>query len=197
MVVGIHADKDRKREYGIAGIPDFEGRGDRASLYTSFLLRELLPFLDTKINSSSLRQKVIAGFSLGGLSALDIAWSNPGVFDRVAVFSGSLWWRSVSQEDNQYDDDLHRIIHQRIRHGIFIPGLKFFFQCGNMDETMDRNNNGIIDSIDDTQDLIKELVKKGYETGKDIAYLEMPEGKHDLSTWAIALRTYLTHHFYS
>ena len=37
----------------------------------------------------------------------------------------------------------------------YFPGLKFFFQCGNMDETMDRNKNGIIDSIDDTLDLIQ------------------------------------------
>ena len=37
------------------------------------------------------------------------------------------------------------------------PWLKFFFECGALDETKDRNNNGIIDSIDDTLDLIDEL----------------------------------------
>jgi len=192
MAVGIHADKNRKREYGVAGEPDYLGRGDLAGQYTSFILQELLPLIERKFTSIQFTQKIIAGFSLGALSALDIAWSHPGVFDRVALFSGSLWWRSVSQDDPSYDDDKHRIMHQKIRKGNYIPGLKFFFQCGNMDETMDRNNNGIIDSIDDTQDLIRELVKKGYDAATDITYLEMAEGKHDLPTWAKALRVLIS-----
>ena len=105
---------------------------------------------------------------MGGLSALDIVWNHPDKFRKAGVFSGSLWWRSVDQTDKDYDDDKHRIMHQVIRNGVYHPGLKFFFQCGNMDETMDRNNNGIIDSIDDTLDLIKELMNKGYNREKDI-----------------------------
>jgi len=42
-----------------------------------------------------------------------------------------------------------------------VPGLKFFFECGTADETEDRNGNGIIDSIDDTKDLISALINKG------------------------------------
>ena len=91
---------------------------------------------------------------------MDIVWNHPDEFRRVGVFSGSLWWRSIDQTDVSYDDDKHRIIHQQIRNGSYYPWLKFFFQCGNMDETKDRNNNGIIDSIDDTMDLIKELELK-------------------------------------
>ena len=69
--------------------------------------------------------------------------------------------------------------------------MKFFFQCGNRDETMDRNNNGIIDSIDDTMDVIKELTAKGWRPEKDIHYLEMPEGKHDIATWGKAMPEFL------
>jgi hypothetical protein len=60
-----------------------------------------------------------------------------------------------------------------------------------MDETMDRNNNGIIDSIDDTLDLINELVRKGYNRDDDIFYLEMPEGRHDVATWSRAMPVFL------
>ena len=88
---------------------------------------------------------------------MDIVWKHPAEFSKVGVFSGSLWWRSIDQIDEKYDDDKHRIMHQEIRNGQYAPWLKFFFQCGNMDEVKDRNNNGIIDSIDDTLDLIKEL----------------------------------------
>ena len=60
-----------------------------------------------------------------------------------------------------------------------------------MDETFDRNNNGIIDSIDDTLDMIKELVTKGYSRDNDIHYLEMPDGKHDIATWSRAMPEFL------
>jgi enterochelin esterase-like enzyme len=60
-----------------------------------------------------------------------------------------------------------------------------------MDETKDRNNNGIIDSIDDTLDLIKELETKGYQREKDIFYLELPDGHHDVATWGRAMPVFL------
>lgn len=56
---------------------------------------------------------------------------------------------------------------------------------------MDRNNNGIIDSIDDTLTLIDELVKKGYRRKNDIKYLELQNGKHDIATWAQAMPEFL------
>jgi hypothetical protein len=102
-----------------------------------------------------------------------------------------LWWRSLDQDDPDYKDDEHRIMQQEIRDGKFVPGLKFFFQCGNKDETKDRNGNGIIDSVDDTLDLIKELTQKGYDPVQDIAYIEMKEGRHDIATWASAMPLFL------
>jgi enterochelin esterase-like enzyme len=56
---------------------------------------------------------------------------------------------------------------------------------------MDRNNNGIIDSIDDTLGLIGELEQKGYKRGTDIEYLELPDGRHDVPTWARAFPDFL------
>ncbi len=60
-----------------------------------------------------------------------------------------------------------------------------------MDETEDRNNNGIIDSIDDTLGLIEELKNKGYKLPDDIQYLELKEGRHDVKTWAKAMPAFL------
>jgi enterochelin esterase-like enzyme len=191
VAVAIHAGEERKMEYGVAGHPDYLGRGTKAGSYQSFILKEVLPFIRDTYHLPSFRQKAFAGFSLGGLSALDIVWRYPGEFTTAAVFSGSLWWRSIDQTEKTYDDHLHRIMHQVIRNGNYQPGLKFFFQCGNKDETKDRNQNGIIDSIDDTQDLIKELIAKGYDPHKDIHYLEMPDGRHDIPTWARAMPHFL------
>lgn len=191
ICAAIHAGEERKMEYGIATAADYMGRGARAGVYTSFIFTELLPFIHHRCQMPFFQDKSFAGFSLGGLSALDIVWSHPHEFSRVGVFSGSLWWRSRDQYEADYDDDKHRIMHQRIRHSNYQPGLKFFLQCGNKDETNDRNRNGIIDSVDDTLDLVKELKSKGYAVPGDIHYLEIPDGGHDVGTWARAMPEFL------
>jgi len=190
LCVGIHCGPERKMEYGTADEPDYMGRGAKAGLYTHFIFRELLPHVRANFHHSQFTDKSFAGFSLGGLSALDIAWSHPHEFTRVGVFSGSLWWRTKALDDG-YDEDTDRIMHDRIRRGAFAPWLKFFFQTGVLDETADRNNNGIIDSIDDTTALIDELVGKGYDRNRDIVYLEYADGRHDVPTWGRAFPEFL------
>lgn len=190
LCVGIHAGEDRKMEYGTANCLDFKGRGNKAENYSRFVLEELIPFISDAYKVMSFKEKSFAGFSLGGLSALDIVWNHAESFTRVGVFSGSLWWRKKSIEEG-YVEDNDRIMHCIVREGAYKPWLKFFFQTGTEDETHDRNNNGIIDSIDDTLALIDELKLKGYETDKDIIYLELEGGKHDVPTWAIAMPYFL------
>ena len=191
LCLAIHAGPYRTMEYGVASQKDYLGRGAKAGFYTSFVLRELLPFIRDSYKISSFKERAIAGFSLGALMALDIVLHHPEKFSKAGLFSGSFWWRSMDQADKKYEDNLHRIIHQEIKSGSYHPGMKFFFQCGNEDETMDRNSNGIIDSIDDTLDVIKELAAKGWRLEKDIHYLEMPEGKHDIATWEKAMPEFL------
>ena len=190
ICAGIHCSADRRMEYGTVEQNDFKGRGAKAKQYADFIFNEFLPFAEKKYHVRNFKDKSYAGFSLGALSALDIVWNYPGEFKCAAAFSGSFWWRSVDQTDKEYNDDKHRIMHQSIRNGKFQPGVKFFFQCGNMDETNDRNKNGIIDSVDDTLDLIKELKAKGY-TDESIFYMELPDGKHDVFTWGRAFPYFL------
>lgn len=187
--VGIHCGTERRMEYGVVGHPDFKGRGAKADAYSKFVFQELLPFVRKKYYVHSFKEKSYAGFSLGALSALDIAWNNPEEFSKIGVFSGSLWWRSKGYDEG-YDDSKDRIMHNQIREGKYNPWLKFFFECGAADEGEDRNNNGIIDSIDDTLDLVSELKMKGY-LNEDIKYLEIADGKHDVPTWGRAFPDFL------
>ena len=172
-------------------ILDYKGRGAKAALYTRFIYEELLPFIRKELNAASFKEKSFAGFSLGGLSALDIVWNFPKEFRRVGVFSGSLWWRDKDQDDADFNEDTDRIMHRQIREGGYAPWLRFFFEVGTQDETADRNNNGIIDAIDDTVSLIDELEKKGYRKETDIKYLELADGRHDVPTWAKAFPDFL------
>ena len=189
VCVGIHCGPERKMEYGTAYSADFNGRGAKAGLYSKFIFDELLPFIRKKYNAPSFKDKSFAGFSLGALSAMDIAWNYASEFRKVGLFSPSLWWRRKGYEDG-YDDEQDRLMHLQIRKGKFHPWLQFFIECGELDETADRNSNGIIDSIDDALDLIVALKAKGY-TEKHIQYLQVEDGKHDIETWAKIIPQFL------
>ncbi len=189
--VGIHCSADRKNEYGTANVLDYKGRGAKATLYNDFIFEELLPFIRKTFLIQSFKEKSFAGFSLGGLSALDIVWNNPQEFKKAGIFSGSLWWRDKGQDDAGFNEHTDRIMHRQIREGNYAPWLKFFFEVGTLDETADRNNNGVIDSIDDAVSLIDELAAKGYTKEGDIKYIELQDGKHDVPTWAKAFPEFL------
>jgi hypothetical protein len=189
ICVGIHCGPERKLEYGTECQADFKGRGAKAGLYNKFIFDELLPFLRKTYHIPSFKEKSFAGFSLGALSAFDIVWNHASEFSKVGVFSGSLWWRRKGYDDG-YDDEKDRIMHLQVRKGHFHPWLKFFFECGNLDEEADRNKNGIIDSIDDALDMIVLLKSKGY-TDEHIKYLELKDGAHDVESWGRAFPEFL------
>ncbi|RWY49300.1 alpha/beta hydrolase [Mucilaginibacter gilvus] len=189
LIVAIHAGDDRIQEYGIAGQPDYKKRGSKANLYTQFIVTELLPEIHKATDIEHFESTAFAGFSLGGLTAMDIAWNNPELFDKVGAFSASFWWRSKDLSKGYTETD--RLMHAQIAATEGKPALKFWLQTGTKDETADRNKNGIIDSIDDAIDIIKALEAKGYTRPADIQYLEVVGGSHDTETWGKAMPKFL------
>jgi enterochelin esterase-like enzyme len=192
IVVGVTAG-DRMQEYGVAYRHDYHGRGRMAKAYSDYIIKELLPYIHYRYPISGLvSERAMAGYSLGGLSAMDIVWNYPDQFGKVGVFSGSFWWRKRDPGSFFYSDYRDRLMHLQVRRGRLMPGLKFWFQTGTRDEDSDRNKNGVIDSIDDTLDLISELTRKGYRPFHDIQYLEIKDGFHNQETWADAMPHFLT-----
>lgn len=182
IFVAIHTNERRLSEYGTSFQADYKNRGDKATDYMNFVVSELLPHIRIETDGySKAKNNIFCGFSLGGLSAIDIVWENPHLFSKVGVFSGSFWWRDKSYEEG-YTDDQDRIMHNKIRNSSYKSGLMFWLECGTEDETADRNNNGIIDSIEDTLDIITELKTKGY-TEDEITYVEIEGGEHNFKTW--------------
>ncbi len=190
IAVGVHCGPERAREYGTSTQPNYKGQGDRAAAHRDFLIKELMPFLFEKFRLSGLvEETAIAGFSLGGLSAFDIGWAEGRLFGSIGVFSGAFWWRSTPVSDADPDGD--RIMHDIVgRTKKKNDGQRFWFECGERDEEDDRNQNGIIDSIDDTLDLMKILYEKGYRD-EDVRYVEVPDGRHDPETWGLAMPDFL------
>lgn len=183
VYIGLECDENRIQEYGTATTADFKGRGGRALEYSRFLIEEFLPFVKKEFKvASDGRDWVFCGMSLGGLSAFDIGIRHSQRFGKIGVFSGSFWWRRKPYVKKDIADR-SRILLDIIKNAPEAPHLKFWLQTGTEDEKADRNNNGVIDSIDDTLDVIKELRAKGYSYPGDITYVEVGGGKHDLPTW--------------
>ena len=180
VLVAVHA-ADRLQEYGVAARPDYLGRGSRAARYTSFMLKELLPYVQAHYHASAEpAEAVVAGMSLGGLTAFDLAWHHPEAFGRAGAFSGSFWWRGRGLADGYTDAD--RLMHSLVAARPARPGQQFWLQAGTADETNDRNGNGVIDAIDDTLDLLAALAGQGLPPAA-ARYVQVPGGHHHPDTW--------------
>ena len=186
IAVAIPTNENRLHEYGTAVAMNRLGLGILAEAYTYFLVQELMPII-----SDSFRTKPGAGLlgvSLGGLSAFDIAWNYPDLFSVVGVLSGSFWWRAG--DDETKIDAGRRIAHSLARRAAQPPPFRLFFQAGTRDEVSDRDGDGIIDAIQDTQELIAELKAAGCSQDQ-IRYIEVRGGRHDFETWARVLPVFL------
>ncbi len=190
IVVAIHATRDRLQEYGTAGIPNARGLGKRARKYSFFILDELMPTINRRYRTlTGPINTAIMGFSLGGLMALDLAWNHPDVFGAVGVFSGSLWWRTDDADTHARQES--RIMHRRVRDRESPGRLRLWFQAGTADEKEDRDNNGVIDAIQDTTELMDELELKGFRRGLDMIYVQVEGGAHNQRTWGFSLPYFL------
>ena len=190
VVVAAHAGEQRVQEYGTAGHPDFNGRGSLAAAYTDFVIKELLPFAQNKYHAAAYpAQAVMAGFSLGGLSAVDMVWHHPEAFARAGAFSGSFWWRqrAVGAGYTPADRIMHGLVRARRAHA----SHRFWLQSGTLDERNDRNENGVIDSIEDCLDLLEELIRSGLDPQRALRYVQVEGGHHHPDTWGRVMPDFL------
>ena len=187
IVVAIDAGEDRLQNYGTAGQPNAQGLGSRAAAYEKFLVHELVPLVERRYRIERGRASIM-GWSLGGLSAFDLAWRNGSTFQKVGVFSGSFWWRTDDRDTGAKQSS--RIMHRRVRESRRPPKLRAWFEVGRQDEQDDRDMNGVIDAIQDTRELIDALRQKGLHEGTDIQYLEV-DGGHNVETWSKVLPQFL------
>lgn len=188
IVVAIHA-TERVLDYGTAHVPNAQGLGTRADRYGQFVLTELMPLIEQRYRTArGPTHTAIMGWSLGGLSAFDLAWRHPDRFGRVGVFSGAFWWRT--DDRNVAAKQASRIMHRRVRETPGNPALGMWFETGLRDEQADRDGDGVIDAVQDTEELVLELERKGYRRGRDMVHLTV-EGTHDLPTWRRLLPEWL------
>jgi enterochelin esterase-like enzyme len=190
IVVAVPTNEERLQEYGTAAAPNAQELGEKAGLYGRFLTEEVTPLINKQYRTKTgVEETAIAGASLGGLSAFDIAWNHPDLFGTVGVFSGSFWWRAAEDETVVPPGEL--IMHSIVRQEPQRPPLRIWLEAATRDETADRDNNGVIDAIQDTLELIEALGSVGYRKGEDVVYVEVTGGRHNYETWSKILPDFL------
>ena len=191
IVVGIHA-TDRMQHYGVSGRPDFESRGGKADHYSNFVGKELLPYIREKSGVKKFRSVAMAGVSLGGLSAFDVAWNNSNAIQKAGMFSPAFWWRDKDVSDKDYRDDKNRIVLSKIKASRKSPGQQFWFYAGLKEEESDRDKDGTIDVADDMQDVITAIKQYRKFPDSDITVVQHENGKHDWPDWREVFPEFLT-----
>ena len=80
-------------------------------------------------------------------------------------------------------------------------GLRLWLAVGTAEETDDRDNDGLIDAVDDTQDIPEALARRGYSTNhayeqqpsssEDVGLYFLEDGQHNQASWANMLPPFL------
>lgn len=183
LIVAVKAG-DRMQEYGVAGKPDYQQRGSKADQYSDFINNELYPYIKKKSGVRKFHTAAIAGWSLGGLSAFDIAWDHEEKFDKAGIFSGSFWWRNKDAADSTYDNNKNRIILDKLKNFRKARPQQFWFYCGSLEENSDRDKDGVIDVQDDIEDLRLLLMEKNLIAKENLPLVIDRLGKHDTESWS-------------
>ena len=190
IIVGIHSDTDwRGEEYALAGQRSVGANGAGAAAFQQFVLDSVIPLIEERYRvARGPSHTAFMGWSLGGLSAFDMVWNHPDQFGIAGLFSGSFWWRD--NNGTPAERQAGRLTHRMVRESSPRPGLRFWFMTGRQEETDDRDGNGVIDVIQDVDELIGELEHKGYRRGGDIAWKQV-DGDHSVATWSRVLPDFL------
>ncbi len=98
---------------------------------------ELLPLLAE--NGVDARRLVVAGQSLGGLSAFRAALDFPDLVSRVACQSGSFWWAENLPQDDPLGGPAGGEIAERLRTNPDLSGLRVAFDVGEHEPAMHRH----------------------------------------------------------
>lgn len=161
--MGSYGVFDRSAHHAMPAQSKYGPVGMNAWTYAQWVTTTLVPAIDARFRTrASSDQRALAGWSLGALSAFAIGWQYPELFGTVGAFSPSFW---VSADRSDADaSQATRLMHRLVDAGKATARPKVFLAVGTAEETSDRDVDGVIDVLDDAQDLLE-----GWQA---------PDGKH-------------------
>jgi predicted alpha/beta superfamily hydrolase len=194
---------DRTRRRRVVGGSRIGPIGLRAADYSAWVAGVLVPYIDAHYRTrADVRQRAAMGWSLGALNAFDLGWQYPDVFGKVGAMSPSFWL--AGDRSDAAAVQRSRLAQAMVDRGPRREGLKFWFAAGTAEETNDRDHDGVIDVVDDLDDLVngwqgdgvrrRGLRQLGYSTagaGADVTVYLLPDGHHQQASWAKMLPLFL------
>jgi predicted alpha/beta superfamily hydrolase len=177
IIVGINnAGKDRINEYTPAEDAKYK-MGGKADLYGRMLLEELKPFIDAHYRTKKGAQYTgLGGSSLGGLVSIYLALKYPTIFGRAAVVSPSVWF--ANKQIVHYVESLPKK-----------PKVRIWMDIGTREGGTAEEAQKL---VNDARLLKETLIKKGWELGKDLKYVEAEGAQHNEAAWATRVESILT-----
>lgn len=198
--MGIYGLSDRAAHRSKPGESRFGMVGSHAHDYSQWVALQLVPYIDAQYHTSAKPQdRAMAGWSLGALNAFNLGWQYPELFGKVGAFSPSFWLASDR-------GDIASIQRTRLAQGMVEAGprrdaMRLWMGVGTDEETDDRDGDGVIDVVDDTQDLARALARQGYAIdftyapqghgNQPVALYLLQGGHHDQASWARMLPMFL------
>ena len=203
---------DRERRRSIVGGSRIGPIGSRAFEYSDWLATQLVPYIDAHYRTlARAGGRTVLGWSLGGLNAFNLGWQYPEVFGAVGAFSPSFWLAADRSSASAVEST--RLAQAMVDRGTKREHVRWWFSVGGKEETNDRNRNGVIDAVEDAEDLVRGfdapdgkhvrgLAEFGYRVDMDyatqpqrdaeVAFYLLPDGQHNQATWKRVLPAFLT-----
>ena len=158
ITVGIHGNKD---EYGFAGLGT-----TTPQKYNDFIRNELYPFIKKKAVTRKFNSIAVAGCSLAGVSAFDLAWNNADKISQAGIFSPELNFAGTTGPLN---NAIEFINASRKR-----PHLQLWIYAAESADTSVLKN---------TTTFIRTLESKSNITPADIFFLTEKNGSNNFRSW--------------
>jgi len=115
--------------------------------YNDYIYKELIPFIDSTLNTIDNREnRMIGGISMGGFAALHIAFTHPELFSKIgghssAIISPEQWQEDIKKMLFPDNDAIKRNHPAFIIENKKIENLKIFLDCGQDDNLYTPNLN--------------------------------------------------------
>ena len=168
IIVGMYNTKARIREYTPTHVPKLGG--GRADRYAKFLMEEVKPFVDREYRTLSGSEHTgIGGSSLGGLVSLYLGLKHSWLFGKIAALSPSVWW------NQRWILGFASRVHISSR-----PRL--WLDAGTQESPRE---------LPDVRRLRDAVLDKGWESGRDLHFEEIPGGQHNEASWAARVGPFL------
>ena len=168
ILVGIYNTRRRMSEY--TPFRDRRGRGGRARSYGRMIVEDLKPFIDRTYRTlPGAANTGLGGSSMGGLVTLYLGLQYPEIFGKLIVMSPSVWWANLA-------------ILREVRNLRHKSAEKIWLDVG----THEGQNPHAC--VQHTVMLRDALIDKGWQLGRDLAFVEDQGAEHNEQAWGRRMR---------